>query len=391
MTLAMSRPSDAPDTEWQIFSHGPSQSFLGAVGRAPSEGHVARRAIAAIAISWLPLAVLSALHALTWPNGDGEAFFTDVATHARYLVAVPALIFAEADCLPWLDRIASHFVRSGLLSDPEVERFRRVALSTRHLLDSRAAGIAIIVLGSLGTAAVIAVTPDVDLPPWFRPQNAGLHLSPAGWWYALVSMPLLLTLLMGWMWRLLLWSHFLWVMARVDLRLLPSHPDGVGGLRFVSCCLRGYRLIAFALGAIVAGACANRILHQGASLADLRNLTVGLAIAILLIFVAPLMVFIRTLREEKRRAFLTYGGVARGLGSEFEQKWLRPGPVDRTTLTVPDFSTTTDLYSVVANASGMGSLPFDLKDLLDPVSGAALPFLPVALLMVLTEAMKLFL
>src|SRR5262249_27714323 len=154
---------------------------------------------------------------------------------------------------------------SGLIADAQTDRFRRAAVTTRRLIDSRVAEIVTIVLACLTTAAAGAFTSDFDLPAWYRPKDAGLHFSPAGWWHALISAPILLTLIIGWLWRLLVWCRFLWIMARLDLRLIPSHPDGVGGLRFVSCCLRGYRLIAFGMGAIVAGACADRILNHGAA------------------------------------------------------------------------------------------------------------------------------
>ena len=43
--------------------------------------------------------------------------------------------------------------------------------------------------------------------------------------------------------RLLLWACFKFLMSRLDLKLIPGHPDHTGGLKFLSSSLRGFRLI----------------------------------------------------------------------------------------------------------------------------------------------------
>jgi hypothetical protein len=58
------------------------------------------------------------------------------------------------------------------------------------------------------------------------------------------------------------------------------------------------------------------------------------------------------------------------------------------------FSSTTDLYSIVANAFGMRLLPLAWSNLLVLATGAMLPFLPVALMsipadVILDQARKL--
>ncbi len=58
-----------------------------------------------------------------------------------------------------------------------------------------------------------------------------MRFSLAGWWHLLVSLPLLLILFFGWIWRLALWARFLFLMSRLNLRLIPAHPDNVGGLK----------------------------------------------------------------------------------------------------------------------------------------------------------------
>jgi hypothetical protein len=115
-------------------------------------------------------------------------------------------------------------------------------------------------------AGLIALFPVDQLPAWHRIGDAAaLSYSAAGWWHAFVSLPLLLLLLLGWIWRLCLWSRFLWLVSRLDLHLIPAHPDHAAGLIFVGHSLRALSVLALALGTILAGGAANNLLHHAGS------------------------------------------------------------------------------------------------------------------------------
>ena len=53
-------------------------------------------AIAATIVCWLPLAILSIVDGVAWGNSVTIAFFHDIASHVRFLVAVPIMIMAES-------------------------------------------------------------------------------------------------------------------------------------------------------------------------------------------------------------------------------------------------------------------------------------------------------
>ena len=64
-------------------------------------------------------------------------------------------------------------------------------------------------------------------------------------------------------------------------------------------------------------------------------------------------------------------------------------------LNAPDFSATTDYFSVAANVYEMRDLPFRPKDLIGPIGPALVPFLAVALLkipfqVIINSLIKLF-
>jgi hypothetical protein len=72
---------------------------------------------------------------------------------------------------------------------------------------------------------------------WYTPE-AGGHMTPAGYWYALVSLPIFHFLLYRWLYRMVVWTRFLralsMVLATAALTAKNSrrHPgDSAGGDR----------------------------------------------------------------------------------------------------------------------------------------------------------------
>jgi hypothetical protein len=365
-----------------LLDGGPPCRLQRALGLIkPDDPRIARRAELAVLIGWAPLVVLAIVEGLVLRNHVAESFFSDFAVHARSLVAAPLLIFAEADCTPWLGKVARQFVDAGLIREQDRARFDAAIASTHRLLDSKLAELIVVVLAYGLVLILLLNIPLSQFPGWQQSEGGSYSFSLARWWHVLVSMPLLLLLLLGWLWRVLLWGRFLWLTARLDLRLIPGHPDLAGGLMFVSFSLRGFWLLSFALGTIAAGTVANRVVHDVAPLATFANVAVGLFAFILIFFVGPLVVFMRSLREAKRRGAFEYGALAGEVGQLFERKWLnRASVVDEGALDVSDFSSTADLFHTVASVYEMRNIPLRLTSLAHLVVAALLPFVPVVLM-----------
>jgi hypothetical protein len=351
--------------------------------RLMSEGHpdMARRVLIAVAAGWGVPAVLVIGSALLGTGSGAGSFFTDPGVYARSLVAVPALILAEPDCLTWLRRVVSSFVHEGIVTGAEVQKFDAALASVGRHLDSRVTRSLVVLVSYATIGALLIYFTGAAGPAWQLGDGARRpNLSLAAWWYALVSLPILLVLLFGWVTRVTVWAVFLWRVARLNLRLVASHPDGAGGLGFVGMSLRGFRLVSLATGALVAGTIANQILQHGLSPFAFKRVVITLLLANVVLFAGPLMVFVRILHETKRRGIFVYGTLAADVGQAFEARWLRQDVDGTGALKATDFSATTDLYSIVANVHGMRYLPFRLIELAGPVGGAALPLVPAALL-----------
>jgi len=75
------------------------------------------------------------------------------------------------------------------------------------------------------------------------------HYSPAGYWYAYVSIPIYQFLLARWYFRIFIWVRFLCQVSKLDLHLVPTHPDRARGSDFSReawrhlcrcCCLKAF-------------------------------------------------------------------------------------------------------------------------------------------------------
>jgi hypothetical protein len=369
----------------ELFDGGPPLGSLKALGIiTPTKRHIGRRALVAVVVGWVPLAILAVAEEFMYTDGAARSFFTDVAVHGRFLIALPLLILAEADAIGRLGEIARHFSSAGLVRDIDRERYDNVIDSTRRLLDSKGATLGIFLLAYALVSLLIVNVSGVDVPAWHRRAGSSIvGLSPAGWWHYGISVPLLLLMFFGWSWRLLLWWRFLVVVARMNLRLIPAHPDGTGGLKFVSESIRGYWLLALAMGVIVAGREMNLVLNTGGAPFEFRNAAISVAVFVVVVAAGPLVAFAPKLRQLKRRGTFQYGALGSEVGADFERRWL-----DKTTrpeansLKTGEFSAMTDLYQIVANVYEVRPLPFGWRDLISPVVGALLPFVPVALMAV---------
>lgn len=354
-----------------------------------------RRVLMAVGVAWIPLAVLCAAQALM--SGHDEllhAFLTDVAVHARFVLAVPLLILSEYIILPRLDLTAQHFLTSKMIDEADQARFDEAVASTRRLSLGVWPSVTMTII-VYAFVITIALTIQQSIQPiWFYTPNSS-HRSLAGWWHMLISLPLLLGLLLSWVWRVFVWMRFLRQVSHMGLHLVASHPDKAAGLLFVAFSPRMFTPLALAIGIIIAGTFANEVFHLGLNPLEHPAMPIATAVVVVIIFLTPPLVFGRILLIAWRRGIFEYGALASRLGTQFENKWLRSGNVvDTESLEKPDFSATTDLYGVTANVYDMRPVLFDPRAALALAVATLLPFAPVYLSVIpakviLTQLLKL--
>lgn len=362
------------------FDAGPYARVQAAL-RLPHRGwRSGRRALIMTAVAWVPLVVLAAAEGLLWRPDPRESLLLDLTAYSRYLIAVPLLVLAEEWCLPRLSAIVRQFVTGGVVTEADLPRFDALVASARRLLAHRGTEVVLVLVAYAATVAQRGAFYPTEQSTWVAPIEHGVRVqSLAGWWRALVSQPLYLLLVAVWLWRVAVWARFLWGVSRLDLRLVPAHPDRAGGLYFASTSLTAFAAVALALSAGTAGVVAEDVLFVGRWSGEVQYVVGGLCVVVVTIFTAPLLVFFGPLRRARVRGIFAYGALASAVGRRFEERWLRAGQLaDADALSVPDFSATTDLYAIAANVREMQVVPVGLRPVLVLAVATLLPFVPVA-------------
>jgi hypothetical protein len=221
----------------------------------------------------------------------------------------------------------------------------------------------------------------------------GTTLLLTGKWYAYVSLPLFQFLLMRWYYRVLIWGRFLWQVSRIELSLIPTHPDRVGGLGFLAYISFAFTPLAVAHGAMLAGLIAGRIFYLGAALPDFKAEIVVVVVFLLCLAFGPLLVFAPQLAGAKRRGLREYGTLAEGYVRGFDVKWLRGGaPAGEPLLGSPDIQSLADLGNSFEIVKSMRIAPMTRETVVGLAVATLAPVVPLALTMMSLEELskKLF-
>jgi hypothetical protein len=343
---------------------------------------ILRRGFLSILVTWVPLLILSAMQGTAMSHLVSISFLHDFAVHARFLLAVPILLMAETILGPRLAYAASHFVESGLVVEKDFARFDAAIESGLRWRDSILAEVALICVAYAFTAITLVSTA-VHVSTWYALRiGSGISLTWAGWWFVLFCVPLVQFLTLRWLWRLFLWAQFLWRMNRLDLKLIPTHPDEAGGLAFVGESERFFGVVLFGCSIAVAGVVANAVIYDGFSLphfAPAIAVYVFLAVAIVM---APMLVFSVTLWKTKRRGLYQYGTLATEYTSSFHEKWIvLPRQTEEVLLGTGDIQSLADLGNSFAFVDKMDIVPTGLRTLIHLALACLIPMSPLLLTM----------
>ncbi len=357
--------SSPPDNPWRFLDllHGASE-------------HLVILTAVAVAVAWVPLAVLSALRGGT----TFLSFLTDYASQSRFLIILPVLILGAPSLHKRLGRVAHHL--EDFVPESQLSAFNAGWASSERLRNSTIAkGVMVLLIYALAVWLGQYISPQgAEIVGWWKGVGGFGWFSPAGTWALFVSYPIAAFFTLLWLWRQLLWTRFMWATARLDLRLIAAHPDGVGGIGFLESAVRGQQPFSFCLGAGLAGAVANRMFHHGQKLTSFGDVAAVLVGAVLLICVAPYFTFTPVLMQMRRSGLVKYGGFARAAGEHFEKKWFEhPESISQDVLMVADFSAIHDLYGVVKNVNDVSVLPVGRVDLYGLFAAAFVPAIPVVI------------
>ena len=349
---------------------------------------VRRRAFVIAALAWLPLLLLSTLQGRAFGERVPVPFLHDVEVHVRFLLALPLLVVAELVVHDRMRFVLRQFLERRLIPAHAAQRFEAAIVSAFRLRNSVVAELSLIAFVYLvGIQLVWRQYITLGTPTWYAvPDGAGMQLTFSGIWFGYVSLPIFQFLLLRWYYRIFIWARFLWQLSRIPLNLIPTHPDRVGGLGFLSNTAYAFVPLAAAHGAALAGLLANRIFFAGAGLLDFKPEAATVIGVLLAVVFGPLLVFAPQLAQAKRRGNREYGTLAQRYVSEFDAKWLRGGAApDEPLVGSGDIQSLADLANSFEVVRQMRIAPVTRDAVLQLAAATFAPLVPLALTMMSLE------
>jgi hypothetical protein len=343
--------------------------------------YTSRRILASSGIAWLPILVLSILAGHALPGSTPIAFFPDIETHVRFLVALPILVGAERFVHQRLLPVVRQFLERRIVVAGELPKFDEAIASTVRLRNSLSAEVILLIVVYTVGIWVWRHQFALSEPSWYS-QGTGnpAQLTPAGYWYLLVSLPIFQFVLMRWYYRLFLWFWFLYRVSRLNLRLVPTHPDRTGGIGFLGGSTNAFSPFLVAQGALLAGLIASQIFYAGASLLSFKVQIAGFVAFFTIFMLLPLTVFAPDLAHAKRQGSSRFGKLAERYTTRFEEKWFTNSPArDEELLGSADMQSLADLGNAFGVVREMRLVPFGLKDVARLVTITLMPLVPLTL------------
>jgi len=385
----MNSPSDLKLPEdFSLVQGGPLfQLFVRSRLATGALGLLKRRIIFFVLLTWLPLLLLSALSGHAWGGGVQVPFLQDLETHARFLVALPLLLVTEWVVHQRLKPVVLQFIERGIITAEIRPLFGACITSAQCLRNSMFIEIALLLLVFTVGHAYFFELITGNVSTWYATRaTSELTFPPAGYWLAYVSLPVFQFILLRWLFRIIVWTRFLWQVSRLNLYLVPTHPDRAGGLGFLAGSAAAFMPFLLAMGTLLSAMIGKRILYEGATLMAFKPEIAVIVVFLLLLVLGPLCVFSPLLVNTKRQGLLTYGALASRYVSEFDKKWLQGGAAqDEAFIGSGDIQSLADLNNSIEVVRSMQVFPFGKQTVLQTAVVALLPLLPLLLTMISLE------
>jgi hypothetical protein len=352
---------------------------------------IVRRASVFSLVAWLPLLILSAVQGTLLTNVR-IPFLYDPSAHIRFLLSVPLLIVAEVVIGPRIVAATSHFITSGLIPEDRYQDFDAAIVDAIRLRDSILAEAIILAITYLGAFLSIRFL-SATVSTWHSlVTESGHRFTLAGYWYALVSLPIYQFLVYRWLWRTFIWCRFLRRVSKLDLQLIPTHPDQAAGLGFLGETHRLYAIFIFANAATVSAVACREVLFDKVPIQSYKIPIAALIIIMLLLFLGPLFMFAPVLLRTRRKALFEHSTLACKLGRLYDRKWVKGNPAGESLLSTPDNTSLANYSRDYELVNRMRVFPFEPRTAVALALAGLIPMVPLlATVMPMEQIFKLLL
>lgn len=334
------------------------------------------RIVVLIFVTWIPLFLLSLASGHASSGIVDVPLLHDPAMYVRFLFVLPMLEIAELIVGLSLVVQVRHFIDAAIIPEHERPRFNT---AIREVIQIRSSAFTEIAIGILALAISITMRVVILRTEGSTWERLGSTITFAGWWYVLVSLPLLLFFLIRWFFIFSLWSWFLFRVSRLDLQLTPTHPDHSGGLGFLAWGLASFSTILMAVSAIFSAGFAYEILHKNESLDHLKYHAIVFVILAIVVLHIPLLAYSNRLSRCRFSGLLDYSTLVLQHDRAFDEKWIKRSHAesDERLLGSPDIQSLADIATVYSHVDEMLLMPFDKKAFVVLFVSAVLPMVPL--------------
>ncbi|MBL8822886.1 MAG: hypothetical protein JNJ77_09890 [Planctomycetia bacterium] len=379
-------PALKNDAELYFESGGPTYRFTHQLVQHWHIGKSIRpRILAFLVITWVPLLMFALLEGRALGSDPRHSLLLDFGTFTRFFLAIPLLIVAEIVIGPRLRSAGLQFIQGGYVRPEDYPAFDQAIANVVRWRESKWAEAVIIGLAVLGAWFLTAETfHGSDIASWRsvnRHDSLFFGKSLTGLWYHIVAIPIIQFFLYRWLWRLIIWTRFLWTVSRMNLNLVATHADQAGGLGFLGSAHNAFGILAFALSCVLSAEVASLIVFHDAQIESFKMEFVVVLILVQTVFFGPLLVFVPLLSRTRLAWLRKYSLFVAQYNRAFHDKWIdgKP-PADEKLLGTADIQSLADLGSSFEYIRNMKVVPFSMRVMIQLAIMTSIPCLPLLLL-----------
>ncbi len=373
------------ESEPEFQLGGPAYRFMQRIGLIkPGSPSILRRFIGFVLITWVPLLALALIEGKVLGPTPQESLLLDFATYARFFLAVPLLFLSELIVGPRLLKAGRQFIDGHFVREQDLPAVEASVLRARQRREALLPELLMILIG-FSAPWVLAMEDWAGGGAAFSWRSGSgealLGLSLAGFWYQFIAVPLLQFFMFRWLWRLVIWTLFLHDLSRLDLRLIPTHPDRAAGLGFLGGAHLSLAIFPFAFSCVLSANVAFQLYFQGVAIESFKLIFLVYLVTMVLLILGPLLIFSPQLARARRRGMREYSLLVNEYNRAFHQKWVTgPPPQDEPLLGSGDIQSLADLGNSFGMIRDMKVFPFSQQQILQIAIVASLPGLPLIFL-----------
>lgn len=254
--------------------------------------YLAKRSLILAGITWVPLAILSALQGLFIGNTVDMPFLYDTTTHMRFLVVIPMLIFAERSVDLRINEFIDQFFKAGIIAESDRPLYMSIMTKCKRLSESLVADFVMLIL-IVGNITLRWTAGQPEEASFWMQSPLGKDAGPswAGTYFLFFCMPIVQLIFLRWIWRWTIWFIFFLRISKMPLKLRPAHADEAGGLGFLGTPPGPFLMVTLAMAILFASSIFEKIVFLDYKLPE-YYITMGAFVFLsIIINILPLFVF----------------------------------------------------------------------------------------------------